>query len=198
MVVRATTSSSVGSDAPSQVRLIGGSGADVFRLLSANGIDGTAAAEPQSFKAFIADLSVKDGIDLTAFRMGTVASPSASPLSFVGASESSDDLNVPLDGFVVKGLAAANVTNSVAPTDQVASGSSLGVAFASGIASASAGVLEVQSAMGRFAQLAAATGSPHGASGALASQQIANSLFGLYESHQLLIDSLFYDLSPGA
>jgi Ca2+-binding RTX toxin-like protein len=177
-----------GSFEPSSVRMMGGSGADVFRLLTLEGVDGTANSEAQHFRAHIADLGMNDGLDLSAFAGGSVTQPSYSAFTLDGriapvppvllTEAPTGDLRLALDDLVlggVQGPADSAQQRTPAPFVPVASGSEVKLSM---VASES--------------ELLAAT---QRASGAQSSQALVDALAPIYFAHELLISQMVLDLT---
>jgi Ca2+-binding RTX toxin-like protein len=175
------------SDANTQIRMIGGSGADVFRLFSASGIDTEAGPSLQGFRAFIGDLSIADGIDLSAFKTSSEGTTSLSALSSVSSSNktlSSGDFTLGLSALYVQGLKAS--ASATAPIYLVG-GQSVLVVSVPGATLDSAETL-VQAALDRTQTLAQVGSAPYSKS----TQAIADSLLPSLGAHDALLDSLFY------
>lgn len=142
--------SSAGS---SPVRMMGGSGADVFRLANTNGLGSTASdpaeLSPINLRVLIADLTQADGIDLSAFRMAVSGGNALTQLP--AGSAALGDYTIPLSSLYAVGLLGLAEGQGSArpapPTDQVAVGSGLTVAMASAadIQAAAARTIAVQS-----------------------------------------------------
>ena len=119
------------------VRMMGGSGADAFRLINSNGLGSTATdpaeLSPSNLKVFIADLTQADGLDLSAFR--TAASGGGALTQLPVGTAALGDYTIPLSGLYAVGLLGlaegTGMTRPSAPTDQVAVASALTIAMAS-------------------------------------------------------------------
>jgi len=189
-----------GSGQSGSVRMLGGSGADVFRLMSLEGVDGSSEVDMQSFRVHIADLSINDGIDLSAFVGGSSFQPDFSAFSLTGrvaavttaapASAQTGDTRVALDGLFVQGLegpVGSDGGRSPTPFAPVADGSALFVSLVAG----STGLIE---AIDRADMLGTQAGVPYASS----SQELADKVSPIYFAHESLINQLVQDLSPGA
>jgi len=182
-----------GDDTLHDVRMVGGSGADVFRLFSANGIDSPSNPSPQAFRAFIGDLTSSDGIDLSALRRSSTGVEPLGDIATLTETFSSGDYSLSIGGLFVQGLQApapsGSTTRPVAPVDSLAAGSLLGVSVP-GSSSAAAVEAVVKAAITRAGTLAQDSGAPYSRS----TQQIADSLVALSDSHDVLLDTLYYGL----
>lgn len=135
------------------VRMMGGSGADVFRIASGHGAtpdDPTGqAGGTDGVNAFIADLTTADGLDLSALRASAAGSAAVDPLP-AGISVSGD-YRISLGGLYIAGLQAVTADNNhggtAAPIDALSAGSSLSAALVGSaeIAAAAARVIEMPS-----------------------------------------------------
>ena len=173
---------------PLSVRMMGGAGADVFRLISVEGVDGAAVVEAQGFRAHIADLSANDGIDLSALLAGSVSQPDYSALSLAGrVTAVQGDARVSLSDLIVQGMQGPADTlggRTSAPFAQVAANSLLAVSMVADEAGVSA-------ALQRAGALKAQSSLPYGHS----SQEIVDAVSPLYFAHDQLISQLVLDLS---
>ncbi|MFZ9508418.1 MAG: hypothetical protein ACO29W_15540 [Burkholderiaceae bacterium] len=135
------------------VRMMGGSGSDVFRIASGSGAlpddspDGAGA--PDRVNAFIADLTTADGLDLSALR--TSAEGIAALGSLPAGAAVSGDYRVSLDGLYIAGLQAVTSDNNhagaAAPIEALGAGSSLSAALVGSaeMAAAAARMIEMPS-----------------------------------------------------
>ena len=184
-----------GSSSLSEIRAVGGSGADVFRLVSGNGYDSPSSPEPQAYRAFIGDLSSEDGIDLSAVRKNSSGSELLGDIASLPSTSkpfSSGDLGLSLAGLFVQGLqapAASGTARPAAPVDSVSTGSTLGAAFP-GVSTSSAAETVFKAAIARVATLSAAATDPYSKS----TQQIIDSLPASIQAYDALLDSLYYGL----
>lgn len=173
---------------PLSVRMMGGAGADVFRLISVEGVDGAAVVEAQGFRTHIADLSANDGIDLSALLAGSVSQPDYSALSLAGrVTAVQGDARVSLSDLIVQGMQGPADTlggRTSAPFAQVAANSLLAVSMVADEAGVSA-------ALQRAGALKAQSSLPYGHS----SQEIVDAVSPLYFAHDQLISQLVLDLS---
>jgi hypothetical protein len=138
---------------PGPIRMMGGSGADVFRIASGNGAmagDSSGGVDsPHSVNAFIADLTTADGLDLSALR--TSAEGIAAVGSLPAGVAVSGDYRIPLDGLYIAGLQAVTAGNNhagtAAPIDSFGAGSSLSAALVgpAEMAAAAARMIEMPS-----------------------------------------------------
>jgi hypothetical protein len=187
-----------GSSRTTGVRMMGGSGADVFRLMSLEGVEGSEEADLQGFRVHVADLSLSDGIDLSAFVGGSAYVPDFSAFSLAGrvtavkVSASSTaltgDTRVSLNELFVQGLEGP-VNNEVgrtpAPFAPVASGSALFVSLVAGEA-------ELTAALQRSDVLQAKAGAPYSSN----MQETVDVVSPIYFEHGRLLSQLELDLSP--
>ena len=184
-----------GSDALSEIRAIGGSGVDVFRLVNGNGYDVPINPEPQGYRAFIGDLSSEDGIDLSAIRKNSAGSELLGDISSLPSTSkpfSAGDLGLNLGSLYVQGLqapAASGATRPAAPVDSVMTGSILGAAFP-GVTTASAAEAAFKLAIAQAATLSEITAAPYSKS----TQQIIDSLPPAIQAYDALLESLYYGL----
>ena len=188
-----------GSAQAGSVRMLGGSGADVFRLMSLEGVDGSSEVDMQNFRVHISDLAIHDGIDLSALVGGSSFQPDFSAFSLTGrvaavttpapASAQTGDTRVALDGLFVQGLEGpvgpdgGRVPTPFAP---VADGSALFLSLVGG----ATGLAE---AIDRADMLGTQGGVPYASS----SQELADKVSPVYFAHESLINQLVQDLSPG-
>jgi len=187
-----------GSYQAASIRMMGGSGADVFRLMSLEGVEGSEEVDLQGFRVHVADLSLNDGIDLSAFVGGSAYAPDFSAFSLAGrvtavkVSASSTaltgDTRVSLDELFVQGLEGP-VNNEVgrmpAPFAPVASGSALFISLVAGEA-------ELTAALQRSDVLQAKAGAPYSSS----MQETVDAVLPIYFEHGQLLSQLELDLSP--
>ena len=185
----------VGSSSLSEIRAVGGSGADVFRLVSGNGYDSPSNPEPQAYRAFIGDLSSEDGVDLSAVRKNSSGSEPLGDIASLPSTSkpfSSGDLGLSLAGLFVQGLqapAASGTARPAAPVDSVSTGSTLGAAFP-GVSTSSAAETVFKAAIAQVVTLSATTTAPYSKS----TQQIIDSLPASIQAYDALLDSLYYGL----
>ncbi len=187
-----------GSSQAASIRMMGGSGADVFRLMSLEGADGSGQADLQGFRVHVADLSLSDGIDLSAFVGGSAYSPDFSAFTLEGrvaavkVSPSSTaltgDTKVSLDELFVQGLEGpgeSEMGRTPAPFAPVAAGSALFVSLVAGEA-------ELTDSLQRADALQAQGGAPYSSS----MQETVDLVSGIYFEHDRLRSQLELDLSP--
>ena len=185
-----------GAEQSGGVRMLGGSGADLYRLMSVAGADGNLEPEAQSYRVHIADLSINDGLDLSAFAAGSTLQPDfgASILSGRFSLITTNVLNAPsgdarisLGNLVVQGLSSGAGTGAggPAPFAPVASASEL-------IVSMVAGEADIFSALNRGDSLQ----SIPGAASSRSVQELADSVLPVYFSHEQLLSQLVMDLAP--
>jgi Ca2+-binding RTX toxin-like protein len=114
------------------IRMMGGSGSDVFRISNPNGASGSVdqvnESIPQAVRAFIADLTPADGLDLSAIR--TNAQGGGAITAIPAGTAVAGDYRVPLDGLFVAGLQSVlEATAGSAPIDPISEGSFLTAAL---------------------------------------------------------------------
>jgi Ca2+-binding RTX toxin-like protein len=187
-----------GSYQAASIRMMGGSGADVFRLMSLEGVEGSGEADLQGFRVHVADLSLNDGIDLSAFVGGSAYAPDFSAFSLAGrvaavkVSASSTaltgDTRVSLDELFVHGLEGPvdnEVGRTPAPFAPVAPGSALFVSLVAGQA-------DLTAALQRSDVLQAQAGASYSSS----MQETVDAVSPIYFEHGQLLSQLVLDLSP--
>lgn len=188
-----------GSYQSASIRMMGGSGADVFRLVSLEGVEGSGEADLQGFRVHIADLSLSDGIDLSAFVGGSAYSPDFSAftlegrVSAVNVSSSTaltGDTRVSLDESFVQGLEGPRhdeLGRTPAPFAPVATGSALFVSLVAGEAA-------LTDSLERADALQAQGGAPYAGS----MQETVDAVSEIYFEHGRLTSQLVFDLLPVA
>ena len=123
-----------GSGHAAAVRMLGGGGADVFRVGSTDGADGQVLAAKQQLRAFISDLGSTDGLDLSAFRASSTATDPLTSSSVVSRAipTNAGDSAISLAGLSVQGLKGptGTATNGAAPVSELLSGSHVTVSAA--------------------------------------------------------------------
>jgi Ca2+-binding RTX toxin-like protein len=186
-----------GSYQAASIRMMGGSGADVFRLVSLAGVEGSSEADLQGFRVHIADLSLSDGIDLSAFVGGSAYSPDFSAFTLEGrvsavkvssSTALTGDTRVSLDELFVQGLEGPRhdeLGRTPAPFAPVATGSALFVSLVAGEAA-------LTDSLERADALQAQGGAPY--SGSM--QETVDSVSEIYFEHGRLTSQLVLDLQP--
>ncbi len=114
------------------VRMLGGSGADKFRVASLEGIDGQASALPLRVKAFIADLGLADGLDVSALRTQSTGGVALTSSTLSPSVPSAPDLSFALDTRFVTGVTPAGGAGT-APVIALSSDSAIVVSTNSAI-----------------------------------------------------------------
>ncbi len=160
-------------------------------------MDGSGEADLQGFRVHVADLSLNDGIDLSAFVGGSAYSPDFSAFTLEGrvnavkASSSTaltGDTRVSLDELFVQGLEGPvdiEVGRTPAPFAPVAAGSALFVSLVAGEA-------ELTDSLQRADVLQGQGGAPYSSS----MQETVDLVSPIYFEHGQLLGQLVLDLSP--
>jgi len=169
--------------------MMGGSGTDVFRLVSLEGADGGAVAlDALGVRMHIADLSASDGIDLSALLAANAGQAGYRSFTLANrvASERGD-ARISLSDAVIQGLQGPVQESGVraaAPLTPVATSSLLSVSMVVDEAS-------LTGAIQRGSALKAQSTAPYGNS----PQDVVDAVSPLYFGHERLISQLVLDLS---
>ena len=177
--------------------MLGGSGADLYRLMAVVGAEGNQEPEALGYRVHIADLAINDGLDLSAFAAGTTLQPDFSGSVLSGRfsqisgvqNGASGDARIGLGNLVVQGLASSdpNGTGALAPAPfaPVTSASELVVSM---VAQES----DILAAINRGESLQ----SVPGAAASRSAQELADAVLPVYFSHEQLLNQLVQDLAP--
>jgi hypothetical protein len=165
--------------------------------MAVSGADGNVEPAALSYRVHIADLSINDGLDLSAFAAGSTLQPDFGGSVLSGRfsliestpNSSSGDARISLANLVVQGLAAsggsAGGALAPAPFAPVTSASELVVSM---VAQES----DILAALNRGDSLQSVTG----AAASRSIQDLADAVLPIYFSHEQLLNQLVQDLAP--
>lgn len=183
------------SEVGAPIRMLGGPGADVFKVVSVAGVDGSADRPDLLLRAHVGDLTQLDGLDFSALRAGSVSDPGNS-LGTIATRvnvASGGDATVSVAGLVVQGLqpvSADAASRPSAPFSLLASGSQLLLSTGSLVSSAEVASDLASKAISQGIALSKGSAAPY----SLSSQEIFESVASVYVNHEQLLAQIYADL----
>lgn len=183
------------SEVGSPIRMLGGPGADVFKVVSVAGVDGSTDRPDLALRAHAADLTQLDGLDLSALRSGTASEPGNS-LGAIGTRvgvTSGGDATFSVAGLVVQGLqpvSADAASRPSAPFSLLSSGSQLLLSTGTLVSSADLAADLTSKALAQGTALSKGSVAPY----SLSPQDIFESVASVYVNHEQLLAQIYADL----